>query len=55
MPIQEVYFNMKIMDQIILITKVFNEIQNGRTLLTSPRGIAFSKSQPVIFFKLLQL
>jgi hypothetical protein len=53
----KLYFDTKInpIDQMIFITKVFNEIQTGRALMTSPRGIAFSKSQPAIFLELLQL
>ncbi len=42
-------------DQLIFITKVFNEIQTGRALLTSPTGIGFSRSQPAVFLELLQL
>ena len=53
----ELYFDTKTspIDQLIFITKVFNEIQTGRALLTSPRGIGFSRNQPAIFLKLLQL
>ena len=53
----ELYFDTKInpIDQLIFITKVFNKIQTGRALLTSPRGIGFSKSQPTICLELLQL
>jgi hypothetical protein len=53
----ELYLDTKInpIDQIIFITKVFNEIHIGRALMTSPRGIAFSRSQPAIFLELLQL
>ena len=53
----ELYFDTKTspIDQLIFITKVFNEIQTGRALLTSPRGIDFSRSQPTVFLELLQL
>ncbi len=44
-----------VIDQLIFITKVFNEIQTGRALLTSPRGIGFSRSQPAVYLELLQL
>jgi len=53
----ELYFDMKInpVNQLIFITKVVNEIQTGKALLTSPRGIGFSRSQPAIFLELLQV
>jgi hypothetical protein len=53
----ELYFDTKTspIDQLIFITKVFNEIQTGRALLTSPRGIGFSRSQPAVYLELLQL
>ncbi len=35
--------------------KFFYKIQTGRALLTSLRGISFSKSQPTICLELLQL
>jgi hypothetical protein len=53
----ELYFDTKTspIDQLIFITKVFNEIQTRRALLTSPRGIGFSRSQPTVFLELLEL
>ena len=53
----ELYFDTKTspIDQLIFITKVFNEIQTGRALLTSPRGISFSRSHPAVYLELLQL
>ncbi len=53
----ELYFDTKTspIDQLIFITKVFNEIQTRRALLMSSRVIRFSRNQPTVFLELLQL